>query len=210
MAYLILVRHGKSEWNLLGRWTGHTDVGLVEKGIEEAREAGSMIRDIDIHEAHVSLLKRAQQTFHEIRTTLGRHDLEAATHASLNERHYGVHTGKNKWEVRDEIGEEAFQSIRRGWDVPIEGGETLKDVYDRVVPYYKESIHPQLRDDKNVIVVAHGNSLRALAKHLENISDDDICELEIGTGEVYCYQFDQEGNVVSKEIRAVNADKARM
>jgi 2,3-bisphosphoglycerate-dependent phosphoglycerate mutase len=210
MARLILVRHGKSEWNLLGKWTGFTDVGLVEQGIREAQHAGECLRDIPIDCAFVSDLRRAKETFTEICRVLDREDIKTVTHPAIKERDYGVYTGKNKWEVKEEIGEEAFQKLRRGWDVQIPQGETLKDVYARVAPYYESHIKPELIAGKNILVVAHGNSLRALVKHLEGIADDKIAELEIGTGEVYIYDMDGEGNVTGKEIRAANAEKLKV
>ena len=210
MSKLILVRHGKSEWNKLGLWTGHTDVDLAEEGILEAERAGELLRDIDLHHAHVSHLKRTHQTLDGIKRGHGRIDVDPVKHHALNERHYGIHTGKNKWEVKELVGEEEFTKIRRNWDHPIPEGETLKDVHARVVPYYESDIKPQLMAGKNVIVVAHGNSLRALVKHLENIHEDNISEVEIGTGEVYCYDFDGEGNVTGKEIRGVNAEKTKV
>lgn len=210
MAYLVLVRHGKSEWNKLGLWTGKTDVSLVEEGIEEARRAGEMINDIHIDAVHVSTLKRTHETFEEIKNVLGRTDLTPQAHHALNERDYGIHTGKNKWKVKEEIGEEMFQRIRRGWDEPIEGGETMKDVHDRIAPYFKSHMLPELLQGKNVLVVAHGNSLRALVKYLENLSDDGVSDLEYGTGEVYCYEFDTEGKIVGKTIRAANPDKLKV
>lgn len=201
MAYLVLVRHGTSEWNKLGKWTGLTDVDLAPEGIEEAQRMGRIIHDIEIHKAHVSMLKRAQQTLAEIKNVLGTHTLVANQHAALNERDYGEHTGKDKWQVRDELGEVEFQNIRRGWEAVVLGGENLKDVHARVVPYYEKYVRPEILDGHNVLVVAHGNSLRALVKHLENISDTDIAKLEIGFGQVYCYEMDEKGNVLDKEIR---------
>jgi 2,3-bisphosphoglycerate-dependent phosphoglycerate mutase len=209
MAYLILIRHGKSEWNKLGLWTGWTDVSLAEEGIEEARLAGLAIKDFHIDCVHVSTLKRAHETWHEIKNVLSlAHDPKR--HNALNERHYGIHTGKNKWEVKKAIGEEEFQRIRRSWNHPIPEGETMKDVHDRVVPYYTEHILPELRSGKNVLVVGHGNNLRALVKHLENLTDDGISDLEYGTGEVYCYEFDMSGKIVGKQIRAANPDKLKV
>jgi 2,3-bisphosphoglycerate-dependent phosphoglycerate mutase len=210
MAYLILVRHGTSEWNKLGKWTGLTDVDLAPEGIEEARRMGEMIRDIGVGKIHVSALKRAHQTMREIKDVLGTHELEHKVDSALNERDYGVHTGKDKWQVRDELGEQAFHDIRRGWDAVVLEGENLKDVYGRVLPYYEKHIRQQLLEGHNVLVVAHGNSLRALVKHLDKISDEDIPKLEIGFGEVYCYEFDARGNIVGKEIRAANADKLKV
>jgi 2,3-bisphosphoglycerate-dependent phosphoglycerate mutase len=206
MAYLILVRHGRSEWNKLGLWTGQTDVSLVEEGVIEAREAGATIQDITIHSAHVSMLKRAHETFEEIVRVLGIRHLKPKRSDALNERHYGVHTGKNKWEIKKEIGDEEFQKIRRSWDHPIEGGETMKDVHDRIVPYHQLHILPELIEGKNVLVVAHGNSLRAFVKHLENMSDDGVSDLEYGTGEVYIYNVDANGVITGKEIRAQNSE----
>ncbi|OGG50489.1 hypothetical protein A3C18_03865 [Candidatus Kaiserbacteria bacterium RIFCSPHIGHO2_02_FULL_54_11b] len=210
MAYLILVRHGVSEWNKLGKWTGQTDVSLAEEGFEEARRAGDAIKDIKIDSVHVSTLKRAHETFQEIKTVLGRGDIEPKRHAALNERSYGVHTGKNKWEVKKEIGDEEFQKIRRSWDHPVQGGETMKDVYNRIVPYYTDHILPELVAGKNVLVVAHGNSLRALVKYLENMSNEGVSTLEFGTGEVFCYETDDKGNITGKTIRAANAEKLKV
>ncbi len=210
MPYLILVRHGKSAWNQLGLWTGHTEVDLTEEGREEARKAAEAIRDIPLHKAHVSDMNRAHQTLHEMKKTLGRQDLEHKSHHALKERGYGVYTGKNKWQVKEEIGEEKFQEIRRGWDVPIPEGESLKDVHARVSAYYDEHIKPDLQNGHNTVVVAHGNSLRALAKHVEGLTEQQVCELEIGTGEIHCYQLDAEGKVVGKEIRSANEQKGKV
>lgn len=201
MGRLICVRHGKSAYNALGLWTGHTDVELVDDGRAEARRAGEAIRDIHVHVAHTSMLTRTHQTLDEILAALGRTDLDPVRHHALNERHYGVHTGKNKWEVKEEVGEEEFQRIRRGWDTPIPEGETLKDVHARVVPYFEEHIKPDLMAGKNVLVVSHGNTLRALVKHIDGISEEEIADVEIATGEVHCYSMDEAGNVIDKEIR---------
>jgi 2,3-bisphosphoglycerate-dependent phosphoglycerate mutase len=204
MAHLILVRHGKSAWNHLGLWTGHSDVDLTDEGREEARRAGEAIRDIELHKAHTSLLKRTHQTLDEIKSALGLGDeLSVVRHAALNERHYGIHTGKNKWQVKEEIGEEAFNNLRRGWDVPIPEGETLKDVHTRAVPYYLEVIAPDLASGKNTIIVAHGNTLRALTKHIEDLDEEQIADVEIGTGQVICYELSPDGVVIKKEIRGV-------
>jgi 2,3-bisphosphoglycerate-dependent phosphoglycerate mutase len=199
MAKLFLVRHGKSEWNKLGLWTGWTDVGLDEDGINEARAAGLALKDEDIHVVHTSALKRTHETFENLRLTAEKPALAYTSHEALNERHYGIHTGKNKWQVKEEVGEEAFQNIRRGWDVPIPEGETLKDVHARVVPHYEATIKQDLLEGKNVLIVAHGNTLRALAKHVEEISDEGIAEVEFETGKVHAYIFDEAGNLVGKE-----------
>lgn len=200
MANLILVRHGESEWNKKGLWTGLTDIGLSKKGIEESRLAGGRLKELHVDVAYTSPLKRAKQTLGEIKTILNL-DFPTFESASLNERDYGIYTGQNKWEIQKEVGKEKFKQLRRGWDSPIPEGETLKDVYNRVVPYYENEILPRLKEGKNVLIVAHGNSLRALVKYLENISDKDVESLEIATGEIYIYSFNNQGAIVSKEIK---------
>lgn len=201
MAYLVLVRHGQSEWNALGLWTGQEDVALTEQGRQEARKAAEHLRDITLHKAHTSTLSRAQQTLQEIKTALQHIELETVHHAALNERHYGDYQAKNKWDIKEKIGEEAFTKLRRNWDHPVPNGETLKDVHSRVIPYYEQHIINDLKAGKNIIVAAHGNSLRALMKHLDNIADDQVHELEIGTGEVHLYEISEDGTVIGKNIR---------
>jgi len=204
MAYLALVRHGQSEWNALGLWTGLTDISLNDIGREEARHSAEAISSIRFHVAYTSVLQRAQQTLDEILQATGNTGILIFRDAALNERDYGDLTGKNKWEVRDQYGEEQFLKWRRSWDYDVPGGESLKDVYARVVPYFEATILPRLKRGENVLVVAHGNSLRALVKHLESLSEDEVVSLEIGTAEVYLYDVDPSGAIVSKEIRAAN------
>jgi len=144
-----------------------------------------------------------------------KHDLEASgiptiEDEALNERHYGEYAGKNKWEVKELVGEEEFQKIRRSWNHPIPGGETMEDVYKRVVPYYEEKILEELKEGKNVIVAAHGNSLRALVKHLENLSEGELMDLEVGLGEVRIYQISDSGEVAAREIRGENPNKGKI
>ena len=199
MAYLILVRHGESEWNEKGLWTGLADIGLTEKGKEEARLAGEKLKVLPVDFAFTSQLIRAKQTLDEVKNVLGI-DVPTFEDKALNERDYGIYTGKNKWEIQKEVGEEQFQKIRRGWDVPIQNGESLKDVYNRVIPYYQSEILPKLKDGKNILIVAHGNSLRALTKYLENISDKNISKLEIEIGEVNVFEINSNGNIITKKI----------
>jgi len=201
MGNLILLRHGESEWNAKGIWTGLIDIPLSEKGREESRRAADALKDIKLDIAYTSPLIRAKQTLDEIKRVLNYPKLEAIENKALNERDYGELTGKNKLEIKKKYGEEKFLQIRRGWNYPIQAGETLKDVYNRVVPYYKREILPKLKEGENVLIVAHGNSLRALVKYLENISDKDIENLEIATGEIYIYNIDGYGSVTSKETR---------
>lgn len=209
MAYLVLVRHGKSEWNEKGLWTGWRDIPLAPKGIEEAQRTGEALKDIHFDNAYTSALIRAQQTLEEILKTTNQTPPIARSEA-LNERDYGDYTEKNKWDIKEQVGEEEFQKIRRSWDYPPPNGESLKMVYERTLPYYETEILPLLKEGKNVIIAAHGNSLRALVKHLENISDDKIPTLEIGTGEAYIYQLSPEGTVTSKEIRGENESKGNV
>jgi 2,3-bisphosphoglycerate-dependent phosphoglycerate mutase len=205
MAYIVLVRHGESEWNSKGLWTGWTDVDLSVTGREQARSAATILKDIKFDIAFTSALKRAQQTFEEIRKANSLGDIPTKIFKELNERDYGELTGKNKWEVKEKLGDEQFKKIRRSWDFPPPKGESLKMVYERVVPCYKTNILPQLEQGKNVIIVAHGNSNRALVKFLENIPDQEISELELKLGEPYVYQIDQTGKITSKEIRSIGS-----
>jgi 2,3-bisphosphoglycerate-dependent phosphoglycerate mutase len=201
MAYLALVRHGQSEWNVKNWWTGLTDIGLTEIGIQEAKSAGEHVKDIPFDIAFTSVLLRAKETWRQMQTEILTKEILTVENAALNERDYGDLTGKDKWKIREEYGEEQFLKWRRGWDTPPPNGESLKDVYSRLIPYFESTIVPQLKEEKNVIIVAHGNSLRALVKYLENISDEIIPSLEIATGEIYLYQIDKDGKVISKEIR---------
>ena len=188
---LVISRHAESEWNLLGKWTGWTDVNLTEKGMREAEQLGEIIRDIHFDAAYTSELKRTQQTCDGILHGKGdQADLERIIAKPLNERDYGDLTGKNKWEVKDEIGDEAFQGIRRGWDYPVPGGETLKDVYARAIPYFQSEILPRLQRGENILLVSHGNTIRALMKYLDQIPDEEIGKVEMPFGTLLVYKFD--------------------
>lgn len=209
MAKLVLVRHGKSEWNEKGLWTGWRDIPLALKGFEEAKTTGDQLKDIQFNFAYTSALIRAQQTLEEILKTTGQTP-SVIKNQALNERDYGDYTGKNKWDIQREMGNEVFQKIRRSWDFPPPNGESLKMVYDRVLPYFLTEILPRLKTGSNIIIAAHGNSLRALVKYLENISDENIASLEIGTGEAYVYELDENGDVLSKEIRGENLNKGKI
>lgn len=201
MAYLALVRHGQSQWNKAGLWTGLTDISLTPEGIKEAQKAGELLKEKDIFfdYAFTSKLKRAQETLYEIKMVLGQ-DFPTEENTALNEKDYGDFTGKNKWEIKEKVGEKEFLKIRRSWDYQLPHGESLKDVYDRTIPYYKKEILPKLEEGKNVIVASHGNTLRALIKYLDDISDKDIPELEMVTAEVRLYTINEKGEVIKKEI----------
>jgi len=204
MSFLVLVRHGQSEWNLLNKWTGWTDIELSGQGEEEARKAANLLRDITFHRAHTSDLKRAQRTLEIILDELGHKKVPIKKHAAIKERDYGDLTGMNKDEAKKKFGAEKFKQYRRSWDVAPPNGESLKDTAARAIPYYEKEILKDLKRGHNVIVSAHGNSLRAIIKHLEDISDDDIPNFEIGTGVIHVYEIDEEGKVAGKEIRDHN------
>ena len=203
---LVISRHAESEWNLLGKWTGWTDVNLTEKGMREAEQLGEIIRDIHFDAAYTSELKRTQQTCDGILHGKGdQADLERIIAKPLNERDYGDLTGKNKWEVKDEIGDEAFQGIRRGWDYPVPGGETLKDVYARAIPYFQNEILPRLQRGENILLVSHGNTIRALMKYLDQIPDEEIGKVEMPFGTLLVYEFDTEHQLpLDKQTRTID------
>lgn len=202
---LVLIRHGESQWNALNQWTGLTDIGLSEKGKQEAVSAASRLSDISFDCAFTSKLSRASDTLRIILETLKISALPFTADPALNERDYGIYTGKNKLEIQKEIGDKAYLALRRGWDCPIPQGESLKQVYERVVPYYDRVIAPLLAHGKHILIVAHGNSLRALMKKIEHISDEDIPGVELATGEIIIYRVDQNGAILSKEKRVVSS-----
>ncbi len=221
---LVLVRHGQSIWNLEHRFTGWTDVELTENGIEEAKKAGEIIKKLDIPFgiAYTSYLKRASDTLKYILEIIG--PVKIRETYKLNERHYGALQGKTHEEMEAQVGVEQVQAWRRGYDVrppelditderfpgndpkykdvlkfELPLSESLKDTQERVVEYFEDEISTFLRVGENVLIVASGNSLRALVKHLENISDEDIMKLEIKTGEVIVYDLDDELNIKHKD-----------
>ena len=208
MAYLILIRHGLTDWNSAGRWQGLTDIPLNEEGREQARQAAETIRDIKVDLGFTSVLKRTQQTSEEICNKLG-HSCPVFAESALNERDYGIYTGKNKWEVKKELGEKEFSKLRRGWNQKILQGESLKDVYNRVVLFYRQKILPEIKKSKNIMVVSSGNTLRALIKYLENISDKDSTSFELNFGEVRIYQLNDKGKIISKEVRGSDLYKGK-
>lgn len=203
MAKLALIRHGESIWNKKGLWTGFVDVDLDSTGVEQAKEAAVSIKDIPFNIAFCSVLKRAIHTLNVILDTLG-YTIPVYYSDSLNERNYGIYTGKNKWEIEKEVGEEKFEAIRRAWNEPIPNGESLQEVYQRVSSYYTNTILPYLQKGENVIVSFHGNSMRALIKHIEKILDDQVQSIEVATGEVFVYDINLKGEVTHKEIRATH------
>ncbi len=222
MPTLILLRHGQSQWNLENRFTGWWDVALTETGVAEARAAGGMLRDkgLDVDACFTSVLSRAIRTLNLVLEEMDRLWLPVTKDWRLNERHYGGLTGLNKQEMIDRVGAEQVKIWRRSFDIPpppledqsryqlagdrryagieVPNTESLKDTITRVLPYYEAEIEPLLRQGRRVIVAAHGNSLRALEKHLSGISDEDIVSLEIPTGQPIIYDL---GNDLSVRDR---------
>lgn len=194
---LILTRHGESEFNAKSLWTGLWDIPLTEKGEGQAAQMGRALAATEPDVAFTSALIRAQDTLKIILHTNG---WDTPVHQShlLNERDYGELTGLNKWEVEKQYGAEQFTRWRRGWDEPVPGGETLKDVSERALPYFEEHILPLLKAGKTVLVTAHGNTLRALIKHFDNIDDVGVEHLEMPFGQIISYQFDSDGHPSGK------------
>ena len=189
--YLVLVRHGQSEWNAKNLFTGWKDPDLTHKGIEEAVNAGKKINEYGLTFScmFTSALVRAQNTAKIILKEIEQEDIPTYQDKNLNERAYGSLTGMDKDEARQKFGSEQVQIWRRSFDTCPPNGESLKDTYNRVVPYFQKNILPHLADGKNVLVSAHGNSLRALVKLIENISENDIVKLEIATGQPIIYKY---------------------
>ncbi|MBI1222083.1 MAG: 2,3-bisphosphoglycerate-dependent phosphoglycerate mutase [Bacteroidetes bacterium] len=196
MAQLTIVRHGQSEWNLQNRFTGWEDVALTEKGIEEAKGAGVQLKGMHFDEAYTSDLKRAQDTLQIILKECGMEGIPVTRNEALNERHYGDLQGLNKSETAAQYGDEQVHIWRRSYDVAPPNGESLKDTAARVLPYYEKEIEPKLKAGENIIIAAHGNSLRALIMHIEKLSPEQILKREIGTAKPITYTFDSELNVL--------------
>lgn len=188
---LVLVRHGQSEWNKLNLFTGWKDPNLTQQGRAEASQAGEKLKDMSIKFdlMYTSVLQRAQLTGTIILEKLDQLNIPIEKNVNLNERDYGDLTGMNKDQARAEFGEEQVHIWRRSYDVPPPGGESLKNTYDRVVPYFKEKVLAQLESGKNILIAAHGNSLRSLVKYIENISEENILKFEIATGEPLFYEY---------------------
>ena len=197
---LILIRHGQSEWNALNQFTGWKDPDLTAKGIEEAHNAGRIINNLKINFDLVftSALIRAQNTAEIILKEINQ-PLSTIKNLALNERNYGDLAGLNKDDARKRWGDEQVHIWRRSYDIPPPGGESLKDTGERVLPFFMKEIHPHVCKGKNVLVAAHGNSLRSLIKFLDNISDEDIVKLEIPTGAPIHYVINEDGSVKSKQ-----------
>ena len=235
---LVLIRHGESVWNMENRFTGWTDVELSQKGMEEAAEAGKVLREkgFDFDICYTSYLKRAIHTLNIALDEMDRQWLPVVKSWKLNERHYGALQGLNKSETAEKYGEEQVKIWRRSFDVqppsldkddernprktaaysreaetdmPL--AESLKDTIARVVPYYNAEIRPQMESGRNVLIVAHGNSLRALVKYFENLSDEEIVGVNIPTGTPLVYEFNDNFEVTNKYyLGDEDAIKAKM
>ena len=226
MPKLVFARHGESEWNLANLFTGWADVDLSENGTKQAIEAGKLIKEagIEFDIAYTSVLKRAIKTTNLALEYSDQLWVPVVKSWRLNERHYGGLTGKNKAEAAEQFGDEQVHIWRRSYDVLppllsaddegsaandrryanldpriVPGGENLKVTLERVIPFWEDHIAPDLLAGKNVIVAAHGNSLRALTKYIEQISDEDIMNVEMATGQPVVYDLDDKLNIVSKE-----------
>lgn len=197
MPKLVLIRHGQSLWNLENRFTGWVDVPLTEQGEDEARLAAKQISSQDFQVAYTSALSRAQDTLSIIQATNG-WSIPVIKDQALNERHYGDLQGMNKDEMRKAYGEEQVHIWRRSYDVPPPNGEALKNTAERTLPFYERCILGDIRQGKNVLVVAHGNSNRSIVMKLDGLSGEEVVKLEIGTGVPLIYELDDVGNVVSK------------
>ena len=192
-SYLVLVRHGQSEWNEKNLFTGWKDPKLTPKGVHEAVRAGNELKEAgySFDKMFTSDLFRAQDTGRIILEQMDIPSIEVIKDISLNERNYGDLAGLNKDEARKEWGEDQVHIWRRSFNIPPPGGESLKDTADRVLPYFKDNIIPELIQGLNILVAAHGNSLRALVMELEEISSEEIVELEISTGVPLIYKFEE-------------------
>lgn len=198
---LVLVRHGQSEWNLKNLFTGWKDPDLTEKGCAEAVHAGEILREAGLvfDVAYTSALKRAQKTLELIQSELGQSTLPVIRSSALNERDYGDLTGINKEEACRRWGAEQVRIWRRSFDTAPPGGESLKMTADRVLPYYHEEILPKILEGQHVLIVAHGNSLRALIMELESLSAEQILQKELATGHPILYRLSRTGLLVSRE-----------
>lgn len=201
MSFLVLVRHGESQWNLENRFTGWVDVPLSEKGMREAKSAGERIKkeNVRFDKAYTSVLKRAQDTLRLLLEVLGQTGIPIEQDQALNERHYGDLQGLNKAETEKKFGEEQVKLWRRSFDVAPPGGESLKDTAARTLPYFKSKILKDIREGRNILVSAHGNSLRSIVMDLDKLTKEEVLELNIATGVPIIYQFDKDLRILSKK-----------
>ena len=201
MTSLVLVRHGESQWNLENRFTGWVDVPLSEKGVAEATTAGEKIKKqkIRFDVAYTSVLRRAEDTLKLILEVLGQTDIPVERDQALNERHYGDLQGLNKAETAERFGDAQVKIWRRSYDVAPPNGESLKDTAARTLPYFRSKIMKDIKEGRNALVAAHGNSLRSIVMDLDKLTKEEVLELNLGTGVPILYQFDKDLNILSKK-----------
>jgi 2,3-bisphosphoglycerate-dependent phosphoglycerate mutase len=197
MARLVLLRHGESQWNLENRFTGWVDVPLSARGIQEAKNAGEKLRSYRFDRAFTSVLQRANETLRLALDAIGQTAIPTERDKALNERMYGELQGLNKAETAKKYGEDQVKIWRRSYDVRPPGGESLKDTAERVLPYYDKAIKPHVLAGETILVAAHGNSLRALVMELEQLTKEQVLELNIPTGAPLLYELDSAGHVTS-------------
>lgn len=200
MALLVLVRHGESQWNLENRFTGWIDVPLTDTGRAEAARAGQRLQGTLFAVAYSSVLQRATETLDIILRVIGQPDMPIIKNAALNERHYGDLQGLNKAETAQRYGDEQVHVWRRSYEVAPPGGESLKDTAARTLPYFQREIAPQVAAGKNVLVVAHGNSLRSIVMSLDQLSKEQVTELNIPTGVPIVYDMTADLTIRSRRL----------
>jgi 2,3-bisphosphoglycerate-dependent phosphoglycerate mutase len=192
MSQLVIFRHGQSVWNLENKFTGWVDVELTPKGIAEAKAAGEKLKGFVFNEAFTSVLRRAQDTLKIVLEICGQNKIHVTRNEALNERKYGDLQGLNKAETARKFGDEQVKIWRRSFDVAPPNGESLKDTATRVIPYFEKEIAPKLKAGENIVIAAHGNSLRALIMHLEKMTPKEILEFEIGTAQPRVYELNND------------------
>jgi 2,3-bisphosphoglycerate-dependent phosphoglycerate mutase len=197
MSTLVIFRHGQSVWNLENKFTGWVDVDLSPKGLDEAKAAGAKLNGYNFDFAYASDLKRAQNTLEVALKSAGHKPVTPIYDKALNERMYGDLQGLDKAETAAKYGDEQVKIWRRSYDIPPPNGESLKDTAARVIPYFEKEIIPKLKEGKNVVIAAHGNSLRALIMYLEKMTPAQILEFEIGTAVPRVYELDKDLKVLS-------------
>lgn len=200
MATLVLIRHGQSQWNLENRFTGWIDVPLTDAGREEARRGAQAVAAIRFDRAFTSALQRAQETLRIVLTETGQPDVPVEAAQALNERHYGALQGLNKAETAKQYGDEQVKIWRRSYDIAPPQGESLKDTAARTLPYFNSKILPLVKAGRNVLVVAHGNSLRSIVMALDQLTKEQVLELNLATGAPILYEIDAKGLVLKKTV----------
>jgi len=204
MGTIVLVRHGQSQWNLENRFTGWVDVSITEKGAEEAHRAGRELKGMTFDQAFTSVLKRAQETLAILLQETGQTGIPVDKDKALNERHYGDLQGLDKAETAKKYGDEQVHIWRRSFDVKPPNGESLKDTAARTLPYFKSKILPAAAAGRNVLVAAHGNSLRAIVMELEKLTPEEIMKVNIDTCRPLYYEIGARGEVLKKTVSAVD------